>query len=182
VTAAFPQSQEQDLSAVLKAAVLSARLGPSGPADPGADLPFTIDASEQLKLAPSVSKTLLYTKDGTAPIKSPEDPLFIAAQALGKGLAEDKQSFAEQRLRQTAYTKRLVIESTDAITIDGVEGYELVAKAEDARSGTELVVYQVILFDQDSYVLLQARVGAESSSTYLPEFKTMARSFKRRTP
>jgi hypothetical protein len=182
VTAAFPKSQEQELSAVLKAAVLSARLAPSGPADPGAGLPFTIDASEQLKLAPGISNTLLYTKDGTAPIKSPEDPLFVAAPSLVKGLAGDKQQFAEQRLRQTASTKGLVIESTDAITIDGLEGYESVAKAEDARSGTSLVIYQAILFDQDSYVLMQGRVGAESSDTYLPEFKTMARSFKRKTP
>ena len=182
VTAAFPKSQEQELSAVLKAAVLSARLASSGPADPGAGLPFTIDASEQLKPAPGISNTLLYTKDGTAPIKSPEDPRFVAAPSLVKGLAGDKQQLAEQRLRQTASTKGLVIESTDAITIDGVEGYESVAKAEDARSGTSLVVYQAILFDQDSYVLMQGRVGAESSGTYLPEFKTMARSFKRKTP
>jgi len=44
-----------------------------------------------------------------------------------------------------------------------------------------LNIYQVILFDESSYFLMQGLVGAELRDEYLPEFKEMARSFKQKT-
>lgn len=182
VTATFPKSQERELSARLKSTVLSTRLDQSAPPNPGADLPFTIAASPKLRLTPGINKMLIYTKDGVMPTKSPEDPLFIAAPSLGKVVMGDRLPFAEQRLHQTALTKGLVVKSTDAITIGGLDGYESLAEAEHANSGTPLIVYQVILFDEGSYILMQGRVGTAMRDEYLPEFKAMARSFKKTQP
>lgn len=182
VTASFPKSHDRELSARLKAAVLSTRLDRSPPPDPENEIPFAIACSAKLRLTPVMSKTLAYTKDGVIPAKSPQDPLFIAAPALAKAPAGDKRQFAERRLRQTAHTKGLTVKSTDAITIDGLDGYESLAGAEDAKSGTPLIVYQMILFDEESYVLMQGLVGTELRDEYLPEFKAMARSFQRRQP
>jgi hypothetical protein len=39
-----------------------------------------------------------------------------------------------------------------------------------------------MLFEDDSYVLVQGLVGAELADGYLPEFKAMARSLKRKQP
>ncbi len=68
----------------------------------------------------------------------------------------------------------------EGYTIDGLDGYELLANAEDSGSGTPLAVYQVILFDDNSYLLMQGIVGAKTKTKYLPEFKAMARSLKRK--
>jgi hypothetical protein len=182
VTATAPKAQDRELAARLKAAVLSTRLDRHAPPDPGTDLPFTVAASPKLKLTPAISKTLAYTKDGVIPTESPKDPLFLAAPALGKVVAEDKRQYAERRLRQTAVTKGLALKSTHAINIDGLDGYESLAEAEDAESGAPLIVYQVILFDEGSYILMHGLVGTELRDEYLPEFKAMARSFQRKQP
>ncbi len=182
VTATFPKTLAQELSARLKSAVLSTRLDRSPAPAPGADLPFTLEVSPKLKLSPGISKTLVYTTDGIIPTKLPKEPLFIVAPSLGRVAIADKQQFAEQRLYKTAHTKRVSIKSTAAIIIDGLNGYESLAEAEDAKSGTPLILYQVILFDGGSYILIQGLVGAELQDEYLPEFRSMVRSLQRRQP
>lgn len=182
VTATSPKAQERELSARLKAAVLSTRLDQTTPGVPGAGLSFAFTASSKLRVAPSISRTIAYTKDGVSPARSPEDPLFIAAPALGEVVAKNRRQFAEQGLRQTSQTKRVAVKSTDAIAIAGLEGYESLAEAKDAKSGTPLTVYQVILFDDgpSRHILMHGRVGTGLRDEYLPEFKAMARSLKRK--
>jgi hypothetical protein len=180
VTATIPKANAEQLAARLKDAVLSTRLDRASDVDPGSDLPFTIVSSSKLKLTPLVSKTLAYTRDGVVPLKSPKDPLFIAASSLGEVVAGDKRQFAERAIRQAAQTKGLVLKSTEAITIDGLDGYESLAEATDAQSETPLVVYQAILFDGTSYIVMQGLVGRELRDQYLPEFKAMTRSLKRK--
>jgi len=85
-----------------------------------------------------------------------------------------------QRLFQTALTKISSVTSNNKITIDRLDGYEIVADAEDADSGTPLTVYQVILYDDGSYILMQGLVGTNLADEYLPEFKRLARSLKRK--
>jgi hypothetical protein len=69
--------------------------------------------------------------------------------------------------------------SNNDIIIDGLDGSELLADAQDAGSATPLKVYQVILFDGRSYILMQGVVGAKVADEFLPEFKKMARSLSR---
>ncbi len=161
VTAAFPKVQERELSARLKSAVLSLRPDRVTPPDPGADLPFTLAATPKLKLSPGINRTLAYTKDGVFMIKSPGDPLFIATSSVDQVIVGDRRKFAEQRVIGTVHAKQVKVKSSDAITIDSLDGFESVAEAEEALSGTPLVLYQVVLFDAESYFLMQGHVGAE---------------------
>ena len=179
VTATFPKSDEANLAHQLKEVVLSTKFDDTPPPAPGADVGFAIVASAKLKLTRGIGKMLMYTKDGVIPAKSPEDPLFIAAPSLSKVPIENKRQFAIQRLYQTAHTKISSVTFNNEITIDGLDGYEIVADAEDADSRTPLTVYQVVLFDDRSYILMQGLVGADVSGEYLPEFKAMARSLTR---
>ena len=180
VTAAFPKSREANLSDHLKAVVLSARVDDTPPPTPGADVGFAIVPSAKLKLTRAIGKTLAYTKDGVIPAKSPDDPLFVAVPSLSKVPIGNKRQFAVQRLFQTANTKISSVTSSNEITIDGLDGYEIIADAEHAETGNPLSVYQVILYDDGSYILILGRVGADAAEEYLPEFKAMARSLKRK--
>ena len=125
VTATFPKEHEQVLSARLKSAVLSLQPDQSTPPDPGADLAFTLVASPKLKLSPGINRTLVYSKDGKAMLKSPGDPLFVAAPSIGVAIIGDERKFAEQRLLGTVHTKNLQVKSVDAITIDGLDGFRI---------------------------------------------------------
>lgn len=179
VTATFPQSEEANLSDALKEVVLSTKIDDTPATTPGDDVGFAMEASAKLKLTKGIGKMLMYTKDGAIPAKSLEDPMFIAALSLSKISIDNKREFAVQRLFQTAHTRISSVTSNSEIKINGLEGYEIVADAEDADSGTALKVYQVVLYAEGSYILMQGLVGVTVADQYLPEFKTMARSFTR---
>jgi hypothetical protein len=164
-----------------KVVVNAKRIEAARPTTP-AELGFALTPSEKLAPAPTTAKQLLFTKDGTFPKGSPADPVFVAGPSLERVAVEDQQQFALMRALQSQHTTVGVVESHEPVTIDGLSGFELIAPATDAESGTPLVLYQVMLFQEGKYYLMQGLVGAEARDTYLPEFKAMARSFKRTTP
>ncbi|MBC8104014.1 MAG: hypothetical protein H7Z41_15685 [Cytophagales bacterium] len=181
VTASFPQEQTRSLSARLKASVLSARRDKKVGAKPGADITFTLTPSTKLKPASGLGKMLLFTKEGIVPAKNPSDPLFVATPSLGDPPVADRGEYALNRLRQTAHTTVTKITSNQPIGIDDMDGFEIIAEAKDTTSGLPLTLYQVMLFEEDSYFLMQGLVGKEQSAAYLPEFKAMARSLRRKS-
>jgi hypothetical protein len=179
VTAAFPTARAAKLSARLKSAVLSAKLDVASPTAISADIGFTIAASDKVKSVPGVGKMRVYTKDGVIPAKSPADPLFIAAPSFSEVVISDRREFAIERLLKTSQIKIDAVPTATAIKIDGLDGYEILADAKDATSDTPIVVYQVMLFDNRSYILMQGLVGTNVRTEYLPVFQSMARSFQR---
>lgn len=184
VTATFPDSAEAAaLSGKLKAAVLSTRLDALARTDTVPDVGFTIVPSNKLKYAKrsaGIGKMLLYSKDGIIPSKLPEDPIFVAAPSLSQVEISDEKQYAEERIQQTASIKNLSITSSQAITIDGLHGYEIVAAGQNYKSAIPMQVYFVILYDKGGYIVLQGLARASESDEYLPEFKAMARSLTRR--
>jgi hypothetical protein len=179
VTAAFPTALTDKLSPLLKSTVLSAKIDLTSSSAIDSDIGFTIAATNKMKSVSGVGKMLAYTQDGVIPAKSPADPLFIVAPSFSEVAISDKRQFAIQRLLKTAHTKIESVPTTTAIKIDGLDGYEMTADAKDLTSDTPLVVYQVMLFDDRSYILMQGLVGTKVRAEYLSAFQSMARSFKR---
>jgi hypothetical protein len=180
VTAAFPKTYEKKLSNLLKAVVLSSiQINQSTSVNAETGLPFTLAASKKLKLVQGISRTLTYTKDGVLLGKSME-PMFIVVPSIGNVLVANQQQYAEQLLQQMEDTKKLTVKSTKTIMIAGLHGYESLAEAEDAKSGTPFIIYQVILFNQDSYIRMLGLTKVELRDEYLPEFRAMARSLQRK--
>jgi hypothetical protein len=182
VMAAFRADAPAELGEQLKAVVLSTCPDHAPKPTPESEAAFTLARSDKLRLTSGMvmSKMLAYTKDGTMPVSSPADPIFMAAPALGDIQIDNRRQSAVQRLFQTAHTKITQLDSVDEIAIDGLDGYEITATAVDADSGTPIVVYHVMLFGDRTYFLMQGLVGVQLSDEYLPEFKRMARSFRRR--
>jgi hypothetical protein len=181
VTATFPKSYERKWSSLLKSAVQSStRILQKGQSESGPNLPFTITTSKKLKPTQIISSSLAYTKDGVVPAKSPTDPIFIAVPSIGQVVVVNKLSYAENLIRQTPNVKKLSVKSTEPVTIANLQGFESIAEAEDVDSGIPLTVYQVILFNQDSYIRMIGITGTQFRNEYLPEFKAMARSLQRK--
>jgi hypothetical protein len=178
ITGTFPSELRPSLAGPVKASLESTRLEAGGAV--AEELPFQITGSPKLKPAAAITGSLCYTRDGSVPAKTPEDPFFIAAPSLSKLPVLDPRRYSEARLRETEQTRVTEVTSHEPITIDGLEGYESLAEATDARSGTALLVYQVMLFDNGFYYLMQGQVGSKLRAEYLPEFQAMARSFRRK--
>ncbi len=178
ITAAFPEGEAKALSARLKATVLSARRSKAGLADPGADRKFALVGSKKLILTPGLGKELMYTKDGVIPSKHPDDPLFIASPALSQVTIADPNDFARKRLHATAQTEVTHLRSHQPVQIAGCSGFESVATAKNTATGNPVLLYQVMLFREGSYFLMQGLAAEKEAETYLPEFKGMARSLR----
>jgi hypothetical protein len=185
VTGTCPDHERREMAPRLKAAVLSTRLESGTPFDPERDLPFRLKASPKLKFTPSMSKALSYSKDGVFPGKSRNDPAFFVTTGTGApgGMTLPRMAkYAEQMLHQTGKFKQLSVKSSRAVTIDGLDGVELTAAGDDSKSGDAMTIHQTILFDGESHFVLMGIVGTESKDEYLPEFQSMASSFKRKSP
>ena len=179
ITASYPKLVEDQLGTRMKEAVLRARLNAHGPSDPAADIGFSLNAADGLKLVQRVGNMLLYARDGAAATaRAPGDPLFVAGRAVSNVVVGDLKQFAERRLLETAEVKDIVVSRSEPITIGGLQGHEIEAKANDISSGAPLVLYQVILPTDNSYFIFQGLVGAGLKDRYVPLFKQTATSFR----
>ncbi|HEY9872241.1 MAG TPA: hypothetical protein V6D12_02340, partial [Candidatus Obscuribacterales bacterium] len=145
-----------------------------------ADINFVVEITPNFKVTQRLQNALLYTRSGVIPTKSPEEPIFIVAPAISKITVQDRKQFSENRLAQTAQIENLSVETSKEISINGLSGYEIIAKASDRDTNIPLLVYQVMLFEGETYYLIQGLVGEKLKAEYLDDFQTMARSFKRK--
>jgi hypothetical protein len=174
--AAYRRPQSDAFRSQLRNALLSIAYEPTGaaPATPT----FHVDVSG-LRLATRLSKTELYTENGEARQASPGSPLLVVGPSAAQVSPVAREEYAERRLRQTAQTNILEITKSGALSVDDLPGYESVATATDKKSGVPMIVYQVMLFADDHYFLIQGVVGQDRAANYLPLFKQAARSFRR---
>lgn len=179
ITATFAREQEKLLGTRLRESLLSVKWEPEQLASLSEAINFSLKEQGDLKIAGRFSNALLYTRGGVVPSPSPDAPLFVAAPSLSQKIA-DPEIFAKNRLLATENLTDVKLELSQVIALDGLKGYEILAEATDRASGKPLMVYQVILFDEDFYYyVLQGQVGTASRANYLPIFKAITYSFKR---
>lgn len=176
LVATLPVSVLDSLEGPLKSALLSARFG--APSDPYAALGFEITTVAPFKYAFAMGQTLSLTPEGVFPAKDPQMPSLVVGLSATQGATiHDRRTFAEQRIRQVATIKDIRIERSKPIKIAGLDGYATVASGKHAAGKGARTVYQVMLFDQEGYVLILGITPAKTRSTYLPLFERMANTF-----
>ena len=115
------------------------------------------------------------------PQKNNKDPFLMAGSSISEGLViENKKSYAIKRVLLTATLKNIEVENIKSIRIDDLPGYEITAKATDEDNGWPEYVYQVLLFGKTDYYLIVGIVASEDKVEYLPAFKEIAKTFKRK--
>jgi hypothetical protein len=179
VTATFLEELEAEYSESLKNSLLTVEWNQTATATTD-NLQFTLIDTGDLKLAQKMGNALAYTKDGVFPAPSIDDPIFIVAPSISPQYQE-VETFARSRLSKTENLTEIEIETENKITIDNLDGYEILAVGKDVKSGEQVALYQVVLLDRDAYYyLMQGQVNARLNSQYLSQFKQLARSFKRK--
>jgi hypothetical protein len=180
VTASFPKERAETLSPLLREVVLGAeRSGPPAPQN----LPFAVAASEKLKPTTGMTGGLMLTRTGTLGEREPGEPIFLVTRSVSPVPVTDWRQYAAQRLMETATVTIRQLDPAVPVTIDGLEGFEMTAEAEHTKSKVPVAVYQVLLFDAESYYYLAVgMVGADQQREYLPEFRALAKSLRRTSP
>lgn len=181
VAANFPRQLEQQYSRVLRDSILSMRWDQSRKVVVDEGVPFSVEAQGGLKLAQQrLLNTLLYTVDGIVPAQSVEQPLFVAGMSISQQLILNPKEFSERRVFATESVVSIGVVDAQPVMIDGLSGYEIVTQGKDRATGQPVTLYQVTLFDETIYYVMQGLIGGRRATDYLGTFRAMARSFKRR--
>jgi hypothetical protein len=185
VMAAAPADAPEDYRARLKACVLGARVH-KGAADSRPTLAasrpsawtFDVDAPKGFSKAKEVSGMRIFTEGGVFPLASPGDPMFIVGRSVGKAPKMSQREFAERRVRSVAGVKGVVPRGTTPVVIAGASGFESVADGTDEDSGDAVTIFQVLLFEEGGYVVMQGLVRTTREAELLQPFRDASKTFK----
>jgi hypothetical protein len=180
ITATFPKELERQLSEKLKASVLTAIWNREKVVGPTEGLNYSITEKGELRIAKRIANSLVYTKNGIFPSKDIDDPLFVIAQSLAKTNIANREEFAKGRVLRTAEVTAVEIENSKTTTIDTLNGYEILATAIDKESRLPMSIYQVVLFEEQSYFLMQGLVSRKNRQPFLKVFEEMTKTFRRK--
>lgn len=180
VVATFPTAAGELLREPLRAALLTVKWSPQVEHVRTDGLPFAITESAELKINQRVSNTVLLGKPGAAIKVDPAAPLVLVGMSVHDIAITDVESFARDRIQRTSQITGVSGIAGESVRIDGLAGYELRAEARDQASGTPLRVYQLLLANSRQYFLVQGLVGADQAEHFLPQFRAIGRSLRRR--
>jgi hypothetical protein len=176
LNAAFPENLEP-LGKAIEESMLSVRYDPAQSLDPMAALDFKVEVSgTKLKFGRAMGTTLLFTVDGQVPTASPDKTNLVVGKAISDSQPADRRQFAIDRINQTPI-KVASMEYVKEITLDGLPGYEIMAKSQPRNSGNSDFLYQVILYTDRTYYIL---FGTASDTDSLDQIKKVVGTFGRK--
>lgn len=178
VVGTFP-AEAADLSDPIRAALLSASWGNAPRADRFEGMPFHVDATPQMRFSDRMGNLLIFTETGRVVSGKPDVAVLIVGSSLGDVEIDDLEHFSKERLLQTDRLKGVRVRSGASVLIDSLAGYEVVAEGSDAKSGTPVGVYQLMLREGKTYYIAQGFVAKARLQEILPAFRQVTGSFRR---
>ncbi|REA62097.1 hypothetical protein DSL64_10615 [Dyadobacter luteus] len=158
----------------IRKAVLSVKYDENSKVDPFDAVNFSVSAEGTgFKFAASMGGSIMYTPTGKI---SPEQPIFVAGNSISKVEVTNRKQFIINRLKNLPNTQSTEIKEVNAITIDGLEGFEITAS--DASSQEN--IYQVILFSETNDYYIMVGNTKENNSESRAAFKKIVLTFKRK--
>jgi hypothetical protein len=179
VVGTFPRTAEDALALAIRESVLTTSWRPGAVTDPFEGLLFRVSPGSKLKIARRMSNMLALTETGTVGAPGPDDAFYLVGNSLSTTPIGDVQVFAEARVQQTAQTKDVRNFKGRRLDVDGLDAYEIVADAKDARTGKALKVYQVVMPADAGYFIVQGLISAGRAAEMLAEFRRVTASFAR---
>lgn len=178
VNGTYPKTAA-NMDELMKKSLLSAFYNASIVINPFDVVDFEVSTGDtDFVFTKTMSNSLLFTKDGQVPSTSPDKASLIVVKAFSEVAVVDKKAFCEERIQQLPFQIE-TINSTEAIEIDAMKGFEIIADAKNKTTSEPSKVYQVILFtDTLYYIILGSTEG--DFETNLSDFKSITKTFKRK--
>ncbi|MBL7790178.1 MAG: hypothetical protein JNL75_10160 [Chitinophagales bacterium] len=176
VNGIYPEASK-DLEQKIKDAILSTVYNNLQDDNPIEAATFTIDIKDtEFKLIKYMSGGLLYSTDGKIPT---EKPTLIVGNSIAKVSSQNYKKYSEERLRKLPRGEFNVIKEINEVTIDNLNGFEIVANGKTKDEKVELI-YQVMLFnDKGDYYIIVGKTSVDFDK-YLENFKKITKTFKRK--
>jgi hypothetical protein len=146
-------------------------------------MPFTIRTPAIMQLAKEDPDRNVYTLNGAYSPGAVDQPVFIVE---GKSSSEeiiDPVAFSHKQIRSwQLFIGQMEVNEEIPIRINGLDGYELTARVKHRLTNEDVFIYQVTLFEEKAYYLMQGLVRASDAAEYGNMLKEMAKSFRQTTP
>lgn len=178
VISSYLKQNDKELSGRVKEALLSTRI------DKNTDykknlLSFTIQG-EPLKQAKLLQgPSIMFTESGEWSDQSIFQLSFFAGPSVENAIIERSPDFAMGQLRSICADCTVEKNGLRQVSIDSLDGYEIVSYRTDSVTNTQRLKYQVVLFEDTRYYLL-AGTASEHYQENLSTFRTIAHTFKRK--
>jgi hypothetical protein len=170
----YPDSTKVTMSRKVIEAVLSTTYDKAQDDNPLEAAPFTLDVGTDFKPAKYIAGILLYTRDGEVPTLG---PLLLVTSVEGDSSTANHKQFAEKGWKKVTSTEFVTDEKMQEITINGMNGYEFVGKAQ-ISGGKTMLYYFVALFGIDgSYHTLMGKSSANAGKS-LKVYRRIAATFR----
>jgi hypothetical protein len=178
IVGTFPKAATE-LTLPIKRAILSASWGGKVMAAPYEGLAFQADPTPMLKIAGRVGTTLIFSESGTMGSGDLDQAILVMGASTSDVAIPNMEQFARDRAARSTQVGPLRNIVGRALTRDGLPGFELVAEANDARTGRDVRMYQLVLVDQKTYYLAQGFVSSDRARVVLDQFRQVTGSFRR---
>jgi hypothetical protein len=176
VTASIPEALANELSRELRECLLAARVVD----EPPTQLKRGFDLREmpfwQRLESPGLS--VVFALAGRDPRYDQSTPLLVAMRVPGNILSEDRLEHVEARIVAVAGYTNVTIDKRRELSVDDLPGWELIATSRDAN-GRPAVIYQLTLFAEHDWFLMQGLCTANLAEELLPQFADLAAGFHR---
>jgi len=143
-------------------------------------LDYELAGKLPLQFAVRIGSDLYFTRDGA--VRTDPDELELVVGQRGRKIPkEERDEYCKTTLEGTPGVGLTSDAQQADVRIDGLDGCEMMAAGRERKSSTEILVYQLVLFDADGHYLFRGRVGWERQFRFSGVLLETVRAFKRKS-
>jgi hypothetical protein len=176
VNAQVPEQETAYPDAVIRAALASLAIRATVPdAEKLTLLPFAVGdlaGFHVQNVLPGRALMLIDTPDGV-PSSGYDARMFIADFPGGPGESDDRGQFARMTFDQIIGIKDVQIQMSEPLRIGGQQGFQTIAQAKDARTGTDIMVAQWLRFGGGAFMQMIGIGKADGWTAMLTRLRTV---------
>ena len=162
----------KDLEPVIRKSILTTKYLENGYTE--LDGLFSINTSgTNYKIVSKYGTSLVYSSDSTL---VPGSPKFIVSNSVDKISKENRKKYAESRIMKLPRGDQNTIISTTPISIDGLDGYEIIAEGL-SLSDKKQKIYEVILYNVEGDYYIMIGTASDEIEKNIKIFKQLANTF-----
>lgn len=179
VNGIYPESAKY-LEESIKKAIYTVKYNPIQTVDGEQTADFKIDIKKSdLKFASFMQGSLIYTTDGKMPPETDDKTMLMVGSSFQNVAVDNRKEYCIKRVKSLPYGEKNVVEEINPITINYLEGFELVAYGFDKEKNKQLT-YQTILYTEvGTYFIILGSTTTDFEKN-LANYKKVARTFERR--
>jgi len=179
VNGIYPEAAS-NLEAEIKKAIFSVKYNPIQTVNGEQSAEFKIDIKKSdLKFASIIQGSLIYTSDGKMPPETENKSMIIVGSSFQNVAVENTKEYCLKRVKSLPYGEKNVVEEITPITINYIEGFELVAYGFDKENNKQLIYQNILFTESGTYYIILGTTTSDFEKNLI-DFKAVARTFERK--